>query len=88
MRWRAVSPFRHPPGFIEPCLPTLARSAPSGPQWVHEIKHDGFRFICRRDGDWIRVFDCTDRVPTIPDAMRAPVRDPRRRGGGLRPRER
>jgi hypothetical protein len=29
--------------FIEPCLPTRAERAPSGPGWVHEIKHDGFR---------------------------------------------
>jgi len=27
-----------PSGFIGPCLPTLARSVPSGPRWVHEIK--------------------------------------------------
>jgi ATP-dependent DNA ligase len=40
---------RHPLGFIEPCLPTLARIVPSGPQWAYEIKHDGFRFICRRE---------------------------------------
>jgi hypothetical protein len=25
------SPSRHPPGFIEPCLPTLGRAVPSGP---------------------------------------------------------
>ena len=47
---------------------------PSGPQWVHEIKHDGFRFICRRDGDRVRVFsrrgnDYTDRVPLIAEAL-------------------
>ena len=34
-----------PPGFIDPCLPTLARAVPDGPLWVHEIKHDGYRFI-------------------------------------------
>jgi hypothetical protein len=45
-----------PPGFIEPCLPTLGHTVPSGQQWVHEIKHDGFRLICRRDGDRVRVF--------------------------------
>jgi bifunctional non-homologous end joining protein LigD len=55
-------------------LPTLARVAPSGPQWVHEIKHDGFRFICRRDGHRVRVFsrngrDWTDRVPLIAEAI-------------------
>jgi hypothetical protein len=34
-----------------PCLPTLAHTVPNGPQWAHETKHDGFQFICRRDGD-------------------------------------
>jgi bifunctional non-homologous end joining protein LigD len=43
-----------PSGFIEPCLPTLARTVPDGPRWAFEIKHDGFRFIARRDGDRVR----------------------------------
>jgi bifunctional non-homologous end joining protein LigD len=30
-------------GFIDPCIPTLAAKPPSGPDWVHEIKHDGYR---------------------------------------------
>jgi hypothetical protein len=51
MLWRSPSPTRHPPGFIEPCLPTLARTVPTGPQWAYGIKHDGFGFICRQDGD-------------------------------------
>ena len=67
MLWRSPSPARHPAGFVEPCLPTLGQAVPSRPQWVHEIKHDGFRFICRREGNRIRVFsrrghDWTDRV--------------------------
>ncbi len=49
------SPLRFP-GFVEPCLPTRARAVLEGPQWVHEIKHDGYRMICRRDGDRVRVF--------------------------------
>ena len=74
MLWRSSAPARHPPGFIEPCLPTLADAAPSGPQWVHEIKHDGFRFICRREGDRVWVFsrrgnDYTERVPRIVDTF-------------------
>jgi len=28
-----------------------------GPQWVHEIKHDGYRLIVRRDGDLVRLLD-------------------------------
>jgi bifunctional non-homologous end joining protein LigD len=71
---RSLAPVRHPVGFIEPCLPTLARTVPSGPQWAYEIKHDGFRFICRRDGDRVRVFsrrgnDFTDRAPRIVDTL-------------------
>jgi len=25
------------------------RGPPSGPQWLHEIKHDGYRLMARRD---------------------------------------
>jgi len=43
--------------FIHPCQPTLATKPPSGPGWVHEVKHDGYRFqIHVRDG---RVRLCT-----------------------------
>ena len=28
-----------------------AAKPPGGPDWVHEIKHDGYRLIVRRDGD-------------------------------------
>jgi bifunctional non-homologous end joining protein LigD len=74
MLWRSPSPARHPAGFIEPCLPTLGHTVPSGPQWVHEIKHDGYRFICRLERDRVRVFsrrgnDYTDRVPRIVDTF-------------------
>jgi hypothetical protein len=37
-------------GFIPPCLPTKAQEPPSGRPWWHEIKHDGFRIIARKDG--------------------------------------
>ena len=33
--------LRRPSGFIEPCLPSKVARPPSGPLWVHEIKHDG-----------------------------------------------
>jgi bifunctional non-homologous end joining protein LigD len=76
MLWRSSAPIRHPPGFIEPCLPTNAHAVPTGPQWAYEIKHDGYRFICRRDGDSVRVFsrrgnDHTDRAPGIAEALMA-----------------
>jgi ATP-dependent DNA ligase len=57
-------------GFVAPCIPTLAHKPPSGPDWVHEIKHDGYRLIVRRDGPAVRLFtrrghNWTDRYPAI-----------------------
>jgi hypothetical protein len=37
-----------PAGFIAPCLPTKTDKLPSGSQWLHEIKHDGFRWARQR----------------------------------------
>jgi len=37
-----------PAGFIEPCFPTKTDKLPAGSQWLHEIKHDGFRIIARK----------------------------------------
>jgi bifunctional non-homologous end joining protein LigD len=45
----------NPSGFIEPCLPSSADRAPSGPDWVHEINHDDFRLMARRDGAGVRL---------------------------------
>jgi ATP-dependent DNA ligase len=42
-------------GLIEPCLPKPAKAPPSGPGWIHEIKHDGFRIIARRDNVGVRL---------------------------------
>jgi bifunctional non-homologous end joining protein LigD len=74
MLWRSPASVRRPPGFIEPCLPTLGQTEPTGPQWAYEIKHDGFRFICRREGESVRVFsrrghDWTGRVPRVAEAL-------------------
>ncbi len=76
MHWQSPGPVRRHPGFIEPCLPTNAHVVPTGPQWAYEIKHDGFRFICWRMGDRVRVFsrrghDWSDRVPLIAEAIAA-----------------
>jgi bifunctional non-homologous end joining protein LigD len=65
-----------PDGFIEPCLPSPADKPPSGPNWVHEIKHDGFRIMVRRDPAGVRLFtrkanDWTARFPLIAEAAAA-----------------
>jgi len=36
---------------LEPCLPTAASSPPAGSHWLHEVKHDGYRMLARRDGE-------------------------------------
>src|SRR5262245_24726759 len=61
-------------GFIQPCLPSAADSPPSDPEWVHEIKHDGYRLMARRDSVGIRLLtrnghDWADRYPAIVDAV-------------------
>jgi hypothetical protein len=40
----------------DPCIPTLGAKPPSGTDWVHEIKHDGYRLIVRRDGPTAALF--------------------------------
>ena len=62
--------------FIEPCLPTTQAKPPSGPGWIHEIKHDGYRLQARRDGTGVHLLtrngnDWTERFPAIVEAMRA-----------------
>ena len=39
-----------PAGFIAPCLPTKAPRPPTAGDWLHEIKHDGFRVFARFTG--------------------------------------
>jgi bifunctional non-homologous end joining protein LigD len=41
---------------IEPCLPRPAKEPPAGRGWIHEIKHDGFRILARRDAGGVRLF--------------------------------
>src|SRR4029453_11593774 len=66
-----------PAGFIAPWLPTKTDKPPSGSQWLHEIKHDGFRVIARKDGPRVRLYsrpgnDLTHRLPLIVDALARP----------------
>jgi bifunctional non-homologous end joining protein LigD len=58
---------------FQPCLPTRAPKVPAGPDWLHEIKHDGYRLIVQREGKRVRLFtknghDWTDRYPLIVEA--------------------
>lgn len=43
-------------GFIKPQLATLRRKAPSGDQWIHEIKYDGYRIQLHLDRGKAKAF--------------------------------
>jgi hypothetical protein len=56
--------------FVPPCIPTRAPKPPSGPDWVHEIKHEGYRLQVHRHDDTVRLFtrrgyDWNGRYPAI-----------------------
>jgi bifunctional non-homologous end joining protein LigD len=62
------------PGYIEPSLATATDSAPSGKDWVHEIKHDGYRLQAHLENGRVRLFsrqglDWTDRFPVVAHAF-------------------
>jgi bifunctional non-homologous end joining protein LigD len=61
------------PDLIEAQLATAAKSPPTGPAWVHEIKYDGYRMLCRIEhgaarlvsrtaNDWTGDFDAVARA--------------------------
>lgn len=66
------------PKFVPPQLATLVDAAPVGEDWLHEIKFDGYRILCRLDGgkvtlvsrngkDWTEAFPSIARaVPRLP----------------------
>jgi ATP-dependent DNA ligase len=43
-------------GFVWPCLPVSAPKPPSGEDWLHEIKQDGFRVIARKTGKRVKLY--------------------------------
>jgi ATP-dependent DNA ligase len=63
-------------GFIKPCLPSPAKAPPAGADWLHEIKHDGFRILALRDAAGVRLitrngYDLSKRFPMIAAAVAA-----------------
>ncbi len=52
------------------------REAPRGPNWLHEIKHDGYRTICVVDEGAVSIYtrrghNWADRMPSIARALSA-----------------
>jgi bifunctional non-homologous end joining protein LigD len=62
-------------GFCQTLPPVKASKPPLGTDWVHEIRHDGYRIIVRRDGPTVRLYgrnahDWTARLSAIATAAR------------------
>jgi bifunctional non-homologous end joining protein LigD len=62
------------PAFLEPSLASPCDKPPSGPKWIHEIKHDGYRIQARINGRQTRLFtrkalDWTARFRSMADAL-------------------
>ena len=56
-----------------PCIPTRGTKVPAGPDWIHEIKQDGYRLIVQREQKRVRLFtknghDWSGRYPLITEA--------------------
>jgi len=81
VQWRSVlaRARRRPAGFIHPCQPVLSDRIPTGPEWIHELKWDGYRIIARREGGRVCLWSRTgrnwsDAFPSIVAAIeRLPV---------------
>jgi bifunctional non-homologous end joining protein LigD len=59
---------------FEPCLPCPAKQPPAGPGWIHEIKHDGFRIVAKRNAAGVRLitrngYDFSGRFPKVVEAI-------------------
>ncbi|WP_225132905.1 RNA ligase family protein [Bradyrhizobium yuanmingense] len=55
---------------VDFAIPVKGDRVPSGPDWLHEIKHDGYRMMLRRENDRVRLitkggYDWTKRYPWI-----------------------
>jgi bifunctional non-homologous end joining protein LigD len=58
---------------FEFCIATRATTVPATPDWLHEVKYDGYRLRLERDGDHVRLitkggYTWTDRCPWIVEA--------------------
>lgn len=58
------------PAALSPTLATLVNSPPAGDEWIHEIKFDGYRMVCRIDHGDVHIYsrngkDWTAALPTV-----------------------
>ncbi len=64
------------PSFIPPQLATLVKEPPSGDEWLHELKFDGYRMLCRIDRGRVSVWsrngkDWTEKFQNVVEAVKS-----------------
>src|ERR1700716_2210090 len=64
----------HPPSWIKPQLAALVKEAPDGPDWLHELKLDGYRMHARLDAGRVNILtrrgnDWTEKYPAVAEAI-------------------
>jgi bifunctional non-homologous end joining protein LigD len=64
------------PGFVSPQLATLVKEPPSGDEWLHELKFDGYRMLCRIDRGRVTVWsrngkDWTEKFQNVVEAVKS-----------------
>jgi ATP-dependent DNA ligase len=81
LRWtKRKENDRWPQGVPKLAIPTIGKEVPAGPNWLHEIRHDGYRPLVRRSGSAVNIltrggYDWTSRYPAIvAAALRLPVK--------------
>src|SRR5207237_301344 len=64
------------PNFISPQLATLVKEPPSGDEWLHELKFDGYRMLCRIDRGRVTVWsrngkEWTEKFQNVVEAVKS-----------------
>src|SRR5919112_5847499 len=62
--------------FVPPQLATLVDKPPSGDEWLHELKFDGYRLLCHLQRGQVRLWtrnrkDWTDKFPNVVKALQS-----------------
>src|SRR5262249_55185779 len=61
------------PEFVPPMRATLVTLLPEGPEWIYEVKWDGYRALAAKHGEAVRLLSLknNDISPRFPDVVKA-----------------
>ncbi|MPZ76868.1 MAG: DNA ligase D [Deltaproteobacteria bacterium] len=61
------------PDFVDAQLATVVKTAPEGEGWIHEMKYDGYRMLCRVDSGAVQIYSRSRKewTASFPAVVRA-----------------